>query len=706
MSGKAIGTEATAAFSQESEPGLPEAVVSESVDRIEIGTFVDYHRVLMGLLDDLDKMAGFARELNLNETGGLVTEMRQRLAQRRFNIAVVGEFKRGKSTFINALLGAAALPSDVLPCSATLNRVTYGIKKAARIEHHDGRIVDVPFTELADYITKLTPESEQRASTIKEAVVYFPTQYCANNVDVIDTPGLNDDDAMTKVTLSVLPQTDAAILVIMAQAPFSDSERDFLESKLLTSDLGRVIFVVNGIDLFRRREDTDRVVRHIEERIKSYVLDRAASQYGLESEDYKAYVRKIGRPRVFGLSATKALEAKLSGDQRMLEESRFDEFERELARFLTTSRGASTLQAPLGRLVCAAREIEYAISLNEGALQLAHDEFEKAQAESIANIEALRTRKRSELAEVNSRAVELRQEVMPLLASLPQEMLAIAERTVQESRIEPKELDDVDQLQRRIGQLVERDTRRAADARAEKITMLVERAVIEESVRLSEFAKSIREFPQTLSENFNLIHGESDFAHGSSGQAAAAASIAVFTGLFGIYTGYRDAGLKGASVGALASLGTGLAGLFVLSALTLPVSFPAIIVLGFLGILPTRWAVRGVFGEQRVERFRLRFKEELLGKMHKQLENIDLRAAVGDHIIATFDGLRDQVERETEAVLRDAETRLANLRADYERRSTLEEGRRRQFDEILTESQSIADRASRFSLQLAETMAI
>ena len=54
-----------------------------------------------------------------------------------FCVAVVGDFNRWKSTFINALLGKAILPADVLPASTTLNRVTYGLEPSAKLRYKD-----------------------------------------------------------------------------------------------------------------------------------------------------------------------------------------------------------------------------------------------------------------------------------------------------------------------------------------------------------------------------------------------------------------------------------------------------------------------------------------------------------------------------------------------------------------------------------------
>ena len=135
------------------------------------------------------------------------------------------------------MLGQDVLPADVLPATATLNRVTYSEEPYVQVEYKDGRSERVDIDQLENYVTKLTMESEEVAETVKEATVYYETDFCRNNVDIIDTPGLNDDEQMTNVTLSILPQIDAAVFVISANSPFSQFEKDFLEKKMLTSIL-------------------------------------------------------------------------------------------------------------------------------------------------------------------------------------------------------------------------------------------------------------------------------------------------------------------------------------------------------------------------------------------------------------------------------------------------------------------------------------
>ena len=84
------------------------------------------------------------------------------------------------------MLGQEVLPADVLPATATLNRVTYSEEPYVQVEYKNGKSERVDINKLEDYVTKLTAESEERAETVKEATVYYDTEFCKNNVDIID----------------------------------------------------------------------------------------------------------------------------------------------------------------------------------------------------------------------------------------------------------------------------------------------------------------------------------------------------------------------------------------------------------------------------------------------------------------------------------------------------------------------------------------
>ena len=114
---------------------------------------------------------GMEELTGVQELLGQIRKEQELIRTRKFRVAVVGEFRRGKSTFVNALLGREILPTDALPTTATLNRITYGAVPKAYLCYRDGRREDVRIEELSRYVTKLTRESENAAAQIEEAVV-------------------------------------------------------------------------------------------------------------------------------------------------------------------------------------------------------------------------------------------------------------------------------------------------------------------------------------------------------------------------------------------------------------------------------------------------------------------------------------------------------------------------------------------------------
>src|SRR5581483_4335618 len=286
--------------------------------------------------------------------------------------------------------------------TATLNRMTYGLESNIEVIYKDGRKEAVEFDKLKEYVTKEFVTTEM-LDAVKEVVVRHPAPYLLNNVDIIDTPGLNDESAMTDVTLAVLPRIDAAILVISALVPFSEYTREFLEERLLSADLGRVIFVINRIGQLGAKEKADRIVEHIEDRIRRHVLDRAARELGEGSPEYEAYIRKIGKPRVFGIDAYDALQGIVTNDSAKLQSSRFVAFQAGLRRFLNEDRGAIVLEVPSNRILASANEILSALDLRRQTAGMSLEEFNTKRAAADQELQRLRRRKEDDLRDADRR---------------------------------------------------------------------------------------------------------------------------------------------------------------------------------------------------------------------------------------------------------------------------------------------------------------
>ncbi|WP_103666462.1 dynamin family protein [Pseudanabaena sp. BC1403] len=669
-------------------------------------TFTDYQRTKVTLIQDLERLRKYSQDLSLNASIEIIDDVLERVQSSSFSVAVVGEFKRGKSTFINALLGQDILPSDVNPCSATLNRVTYGLTKRVQIVYKDGREEEIGIDQLSEYVTKLTPESEDKAIHIKEAVVHYPVQYCQNNVDIIDTPGLNDDASMTEVTRSVLPSVDAAIMLIQANSPFGESEQKFLETDLLTNDLGRIIFVVTAIDRYNSPEDADKGVKYIRDRIKRLVLQRAKDQYGEDSPEYEVYKKKIGDPRIIGLSAYQALKAKQSGDGELLEKSRFPEFETMLENFLADERGSVVLQVPVNRLIASATEILSKLNMKLNSLSMEKEDFQASYENSVAEIIALRTRNDEEMKLIDAAAENVKRHVEPLILQLEDELKQAAQEAINLAEIDPRrELKNKQALIEKLGKQVSDAVEKAAKKQAEKIQYEIDQGLFKAISRLQEFAMSIDFAIQRIEMQFVSISTEETTRRNASGEGMAEI-VAFATGLGGAWMGFKEAGVKGAAVGAAGNVGGLFAGFMAVMMIGIPITWPVTMVVGVLSMLGGRELTKAIFAGERAENFKADYQKAVLVEIEKQLRKNPIDRKINDQISEIFDTLQMKVRQQVDASIDNTQDTLTELYTQRERNEVLSEQEQRDLNQKSDETQQILGNAQRLSKQLLQEINI
>ena len=268
-----------------------------------------------------------------------INKLEQRLVEKKFRVAVVGEFNRGKSSLINVLLGKRILPEDVLATTATINRVTYGEKPKAYLIMNgiDRKTEDIPVEDLAEYVTKLTKCSALKASEIFEAVVEYPTMLCYNDIDLIDTPGMNDMDDMNAVTVNKLKDIDLAVVVISALMPFSETERNFVINLLESSNICQIIFVVTYIDKVRPRE-RDRLIPFLQNRICTSVLEELKKAHKPEDRIFQKYHSVFNNIKLYAVSSWEGMDALETNDMELYEKSGYLQLTKDLPTIILNSR--------------------------------------------------------------------------------------------------------------------------------------------------------------------------------------------------------------------------------------------------------------------------------------------------------------------------------------------------------------------------------
>ena len=306
---------------------------------------VDYKKIEFSLYESLMKIEEAYRLLNLDE-GSItkINECKTLVETKRYSVAVMGEFKRGKSTLINALLGSKILPADATPTTATINRITFAPTQKAVIKYKDDSVEEIGIDRLADYVTKLTADGETRALGVKEAIVYFPTQICQNHVDIIDTPGLNDEERMTKITIDMLDSVDGVIVPIHARAPFSATEKLFVCQLLESENIHNIIFVITYMDTLDEDDyEYDRFLDYIRSRIKTEVI----SELERRSSDEKVLKKAekiLENINLFAVSSALALKSFVTNNRADLKKSGFEEFNTKLLHIITAKQIENTVR--------------------------------------------------------------------------------------------------------------------------------------------------------------------------------------------------------------------------------------------------------------------------------------------------------------------------------------------------------------------------
>lgn len=290
---------------------------------------------------------------------GKFDALAKRVESARLKILVAGQFKMGKSTVINALLGENVLPAYSTPCTAVITEIEYGDEKKAvlsfksplqelppnlapKVAAHIGeRRTDIPDLviesdnlgeELEEYL--VIPEDEDDRDQ-KEAVaespyalcrLSWPLELCKNDVEIIDSPGLNEATARDETTYKYVPQADMIIHVLTSLQLYGKYDKEFVTA-LGKNGKPPLIFLVNRFDQLNTDKERERVRNYAAKNLTE------ATPYGDEG--------------IFFVSAYKALMGRTEHSPTLYGESGFREFERKLAETVARDRGKIKLAGNL-----------------------------------------------------------------------------------------------------------------------------------------------------------------------------------------------------------------------------------------------------------------------------------------------------------------------------------------------------------------------
>jgi GTP-binding protein EngB required for normal cell division len=196
-------------------------------------------------LSKLEELADLAADAGAPDVVEEARALAERIAAGRFYVTCFGQFKRGKSTLLNALVDDPILPTGVVPVTAVVTILRYGRRRSARVRFADGEWRTIDPRALSAYVSEEeNPGNEKEVAAVE---VLVPSTLLASGMCLVDTPGIGSvSTANTAVTRAFVPHVDAALVVVGADPPISGDEMTLVEE--VAREVSDLIFVLNKAD--------------------------------------------------------------------------------------------------------------------------------------------------------------------------------------------------------------------------------------------------------------------------------------------------------------------------------------------------------------------------------------------------------------------------------------------------------------------------
>jgi hypothetical protein len=207
----------------------------------------------LDLSERLLRLAELASVLGAESLSEEANSIAERVSGGRFYVACVGQFKRGKSTLLGALVGEQLLPTGFIPVTAVPTVIRYGEPKSARARFKGGDWKEIPLSDVHLYVSEEhNPENSKHVEGVE---IFTPSGILKAGMCLVDTPGLGSIfSGNSAATQAFIPHIDAAIVVLGADPPIAGEELALVET--VGKHVRDLLVVLNKSD---RTSDAERL---------------------------------------------------------------------------------------------------------------------------------------------------------------------------------------------------------------------------------------------------------------------------------------------------------------------------------------------------------------------------------------------------------------------------------------------------------------
>ncbi|SHI56120.1 Dynamin family protein [Malonomonas rubra DSM 5091] len=400
--------------------------------------------------DENSSLAAFAGTLNqiLEQASELASELGddfaryvidfdqvcQRLGEGRFHLAVLGQFKRGKSTLLNALLGDDLLPTDILPVTAIPTFIKSGDEVGAAVyflnREKPERFSADGEKSLAAFLSEYVTEAgnPHNRLLVRRVEISHPAQLLKQGVVLVDTPGVGSTlKHNTEVAHQILPECDAALFLVSPDPPITEMELEYLEQ--IKQQLPRTFYLLNKVDFLDPQEQKSSLL---------FLSDQLRRFYD-------------SAPQVMPISARKGLQARLAGDMDGWNKSGMQLVERNLIDFFAREKQQVLLQALGQRTGDLLNDMEMQLKLCLSALQLPVAELQEKLDQFRSTLPDV---EREQLAAEDILAGDLKRVVEKLSSATEGVRERAKQKILQQVEGLLESVEDAEEMERRVQQTV------------------------------------------------------------------------------------------------------------------------------------------------------------------------------------------------------------------------------------------------------------
>lgn len=309
--------------------------------------FVKQKTELLMIIENIDILIKEASE----RTDDRLLAVREQLISNCFHLVVLGQFKRGKTTLINSLIGKDILPSSVVPLTSVVTILMFGEEITCSIFMEDGSEKRIHIEELPDYVTEKGNPKNIRG--VRCSRIEYPSPFLEQGMLLVDTPGVGSTFLHnTETTYEFLDHLDAALFLMSADVPISQAEKELLDT--MKGFTQKIFFVLNKIDCLAPKE--------IEE-------ITAFNRHVLEEMEFTV-------DEIWPVSAREALKAKMTKDGILLAKSGLLNLEDALGSFLSSEKGKIVLNTAISKIKRIVSERLPQIAIEKKTLEASEEELE------------------------------------------------------------------------------------------------------------------------------------------------------------------------------------------------------------------------------------------------------------------------------------------------------------------------------------------